>query len=49
MLYNILDIQEKEVFDLLTDNTFKSFIKSHYDLDHICYKKYDNINTIIIE
>lgn len=46
---NILDINNKDVMDLLTDDELKSLIKSYYDLDHIYYKKNDILQSIIVE
>jgi len=46
---NILDIENKDVMDLLTDNDLKAFIKNYYQIDHIYYKKDDILQTIIIE
>jgi hypothetical protein len=48
MIYSI-NIEDKDIIDILTDKNLKYFIKSHYDLDHIVYKKYDYINTVIVE
>ena len=49
MPYNILDIQNKDMIDILMNDDLKYFIKTHYDIDHIYLKKYDYVDTVIVE
>ena len=43
------NIDEQDILDLITNDDLKHFIKSYFDIDHIYFKKYDYIHTVIVE